>query len=118
MYYGDYYHNYSGSVALIPWPIWVVEADTTAYNPRSAERDRFYIGNLKSTLTVAEGLFWRVILQGDSEARTALASTLWGWEFRPGSTAYLAYEQKRDATGHFALAEQLIFLKVSYLITV
>ncbi len=114
-YYGEYYHNYGGAFSVIPWPVWVVEADATAYNPRSDER--FYVSNLKSTLTVTEGLFWRVILQGDSDARTALASTLWGWEFRPGSTAYLAYEQKRDATGHFALADQLVFLKVSYLIT-
>jgi hypothetical protein len=115
MYYGEYYHNYGGSVSLIPRPGWVVEADATAYNPRGG--DRFTVGNLKSTLTVAEDLFWRVILQGDSDARTALGSTLWGWEFHPGSTAYLAYEQKRDATGHFALADQLVFLKVSYLIT-
>jgi hypothetical protein len=114
-YYGEYYHNYGGAFSVIPWPVWVVEADATAYNPRSDER--FYVSNLKSTLTVTEGLFWRVILQGDSDARTALGSTLWGWEFRPGSTAYLAYEQKRDATGHFALADQLVFLKVSYLIT-
>jgi hypothetical protein len=114
-FYGEYYHNYGGAFSVIPWPVWVVEVDATAYNPRGSER--FRVGNLKSTLTVAEGLFWRVILQGDSDARTALGSTLWGWEFRPGSTAYLAYEQKRDATGHFVLADQLIFLKVSYLIT-
>ncbi|UCH77702.1 MAG: hypothetical protein JSU81_08215, partial [Candidatus Coatesbacteria bacterium] len=114
-YYGEYYHNYGGAVSVIPWPVWVVETDATAFNPRSG--DRFVVGNLKSTLTVTEGLFWRVILQGDSDARTALGSTLWGWEFRPGSTAYLAYEQRRDATGHFLLADQLLFLKVSYLIT-
>ncbi len=115
MYYGEYYHNYNGAFSIIPWAVWVVEADATVYNPRGG--DRFRVGNVKSTLTVAEGLFWRVILQGDSDARTALGSTLWGWEFRPGSTAYLAYEQKRDATGHFTLADQLLFLKVSYLIT-
>jgi len=114
-FYGEYYHNYSGSVSLLPWPVWVVEADATVYNPRGL--DRFNVLNLKSTYTVAEGLFWRVILQGDSDARTALGSTLWGWEFRPGSTAYLAYEQKRDATRHFALVDQLLFLKVSYMIT-
>jgi hypothetical protein len=114
-YYGEYYHNYGGAFSVVPRPIWVVEADATAYNPRGD--DRFYVGNFKSTVTVAEGLFWRVILQGDSDARTAAGSTLWGWEFRPGSTAYLAYEQLRDATGHFVLADQLIFLKVSYLIT-
>jgi hypothetical protein len=114
-FYGEYYHNYGGSFSVIPWPVWVVEGDATVYNPRSG--DRFNVGNLKSTLTVAEGLFWRVILQGDSDARTALGSTLWGWEFRPGSTAYLAYEQRRDATRHFTLVDQLVFLKVSYLIT-
>jgi hypothetical protein len=113
--YGEYYHNYGGSVSIIPWPVWVVDANATAFNPRSGHR--FTVGNLKSTLTVAEGLFWRVILQGDSDARTTLGSTLWGWEFRPGSTAYLAYEQRRDATGHFTLADQLVFLKVSYMIT-
>jgi hypothetical protein len=114
-YYGEYYHNYGGAFSVIPWPVWVVGADATVFNPRGG--DRFTVSNLKSTLTVTEGLFWRVILQGDSDARTALGSTLWGWEFRPGSTAYLAYEQKRDATGHFTLADQLVFLKVSYLIT-
>ncbi len=115
MYYGEYYHNYGGTFSAVPRPVWVVEADETAYNPRG--RERFHVANVKSTLTVAEGLFWRVILQGDSNARTALGSTLWGWEFRPGSTAYLAYEQKRDAAGHFALVDQLVFLKASYLIT-
>ena len=115
-FYGEYYHNYGGSASVIPWPVWVVEADAIVYNPRGG--DRFTISNLKSTLTVAEDLFWRVILQGDSDARTALGSTLWGWEFRPGSTAYLAYEQRRDATGHFTLADQLVFLKVSYMITI
>ena len=115
MSYGDYYHNYGGEVSLIPWPVWVLDADATVYNPRGAER--FYVGNFKSTVNVTEDIFWRVIVLGDSDARTAAASTLWGWEFRPGSTAYLAYEQKRDATGHFALVDQLLFLKVSYLIT-
>jgi len=115
MYYGDYYHNYGGAVTLIPWSVWVLDADATAYNPRGG--DRFYVGNVKSTLNVTEDIFWRVILQGDSAALTAAASTLWGWEFRPGSTAYLAYEQKRDATGHFDLVDQIVFLKVSYMIT-
>jgi hypothetical protein len=117
-FYGEYYHNYGGAFSVVPLPIWVVEADETVYNPRSSDRSRFHVANFKSTLTVAEGLFWRVILQGDSDARTAAGSTLWGWEFRPGSTAYLAYEQKRDATGHFTLADQLLFLKVSYMITI
>jgi hypothetical protein len=114
-YYGDYYHNYAAGLSFIPWPVWVLDADTTVYNPRGGER--FYVANFKSTLNVTEDVFWRVIALGDSDARTGAASTLWGWEFRPGRTAYLAYEQRRDANGHFVLADQLVFLKISYMIT-
>lgn len=116
MYYGEYFHNYAAEGSFIPWPIWVLNADVNVYNPRSG--DRFYVGNFKSTLNVTESVFWRVILQGDSDARTAAGSTLWGWEFRPGSVAYLAYEQKRDANNHFTLADQILFLKVSYMLTI
>ncbi|MGD8719116.1 MAG: DUF5916 domain-containing protein [Candidatus Zixiibacteriota bacterium] len=115
-YYGEYYHNYGGSVAVIPTPIWVVEADANVVNPSSG--DRFHVDNFKSTLTLAEDFFWRLILQGNSDARTAAGSTLWGWEFRPGSTAYLAYEQQRDGNDHFALVDQVVFLKVSYTVTI
>jgi hypothetical protein len=115
-FYGEYYHNCGGGVTLIPWPIWVIEADADVVNPRGG--DRYHVDNFKSTLTLAEDFFWRVIVQGDSDTRTAAGSTLWGWEFRPGSTAYLAYEQRRDGNDHFALVDEVVFLKVSYMITI
>jgi hypothetical protein len=114
MWFGDYYHYYGGEFTAIPTPPLVLEADVEVGNPRGG--DRFVVGNLKSTHSLSEYLFWRLILQGSSGDRTTSASLLWGWDFRPGSTAYLAYEQRRDSTGHFELAEQVAFLKISYMI--
>jgi hypothetical protein len=114
MWYGDFYHYYTCEVDYIPVPGLVFNGNVDVGNPRRA--DRFVVGNLKVTHNLTDDLFWRVILQGNGEDRTSSASVLWGWDFRPGSTAYLAYEQRRDSSGHFLLAEQLAFLKVSYMI--
>jgi hypothetical protein len=112
-YYGEYYRDYSGEVTLIPRPPLVLTCDAEVAAPRG--RDRATVGNVNATYNVAEGLYARLEVRADSEARAGLGSALWGWTFRPGSTAYLAYEQRRDATGHFLLAEQVVFLKVSYM---
>jgi len=114
MWYGEYYHYYTLEADAIPAPAFVLNGNVDVGNPRSG--DRFVVGNLKATHNLTEDLFWRVILQGNSADRTSSASVLWGWYFQPGSTAYLAYEQRRDSSGHFALADQLAFLKISYMI--
>jgi hypothetical protein len=114
-WYGGYYHYYQGEFTFIPTPPLVLNADVDVGDPRAG--DRFVVGNLKATHNLTERLFWRFILQGNSAERTSTGSVLWGWDFRPGSTAYLAYEQRRDSSGHFLLAEQLAFLKVSYMIS-
>jgi len=115
-YYGEYYHDYAAEVTLIPTPRLVVKPDAEVAVPRTG--DRSLAANLNATYNLTDDLYWRVLVRADSATRTGLASTLWGWDFRPGSTAYLAYEQRRDAVGHFLLADQLIFLKVSYMINV
>jgi len=112
-YYGEYYHDYSGEVTLIPTPPLVLRGDVEVAAPRGG--DRSVAGNVNATYIFSENLYARLLVRADSAARAGLASALWGWTFRPGSTAYLAYEQRRDATGHFLLAEQVLFLKVSYM---
>jgi len=112
-YYGDHYRDYSGEVTLLPFERFVLAVDGEVAVPREA--DRSLAGNVNATYNFTEDLYWRVLVRADSASRTGLGSTLWGWTFRPGSTAYLAYEQQRDANGHFLLAEQLLFLKVSYM---
>jgi hypothetical protein len=114
MWYGDFYHYYTCEADYVPAPALVLNANVDVGNPRA--RESFVVGNLKATHNLTETLFWRVILQGNSDDRTSSGSALWGWDFRPGSTAYLAYEQRRDSTGHFLLAEQVVFLKVSYMV--
>ncbi len=111
-WYGDFYHYYTCEADYVPAPALVFNGNVDVGNPRA--RPRFVVGNLKATHNLTETLFWRVILQGNSDDRTSSGSALWGWDFRPGSTAYLAYEQRRDSSGHFLLAEQVVFLKVSY----
>jgi hypothetical protein len=113
-YYGGYYHDYGGEVTLLPFARFVLKTDGEVAVP--AAGDRSVAGNVNATYTFTEDLYWRVLVRADSASRTGLGSTLWGWTFRPGSTAYLAYEQRRDANGHFLLASQLFFLKVSYML--
>jgi hypothetical protein len=115
MWYGDFYHYYTAEGDYIPVPAVVINGNAEVGDPRGA--DRFVVGNVKVTHAVTDDLYWRIIVQGDSASRTSSASLLWGWDFLPGSTAYLAYEQRRDSNGRFLLAEQLAFLKVSYMIT-
>ncbi len=114
MWYGYFYYYYTFQGALIPVPAVVVDGNVEVGDRRPAER--FVVGNLKVTYNLTDSLYWRLIVQGNSDVRTSSASTLWGWDFLPGSTAYLAYEQRRDSTGRFLLAEQVAFLKVSYMI--
>ncbi|NIT35527.1 MAG: hypothetical protein GTN49_03335 [candidate division Zixibacteria bacterium] len=114
MWYGYVYNYYTAALTVIPTPRLVLNGNVEVGDRRPKER--FVVGNLKVTHNLTDDLFWRVILQGNGDDRTSSASVLWGWDFRPGSTAYLAYEQRRDSSGHFLLAEQLAFLKVSYMI--
>ena len=114
MWYGYFYHYYTFGGILIPVPVVVVNCNVEVGDRRPAER--FVLGNLKVTYNLTDNVFWRIIVQGNSDNRMSSASTLWGWDFLPGSTAYLAYEQRRDSTGHFSLTEQVAFLKVSYMI--
>lgn len=113
-YYGEYYHDYSGEVTLIPTPPLVLKCDAEVAAPRAG--DRSTAGNANATYSFSEDLYVRLLVRADTAARAGLGSVLWGWTFRPGSTAYLAYEQRRDASGHFLLAEQVVFLKVSYMV--
>jgi hypothetical protein len=115
MWYGEYYHYYGTEFDAIPFPALVFTGDFEVGNPRSG--DRFFVGNLKTTHNLTDELFWRVIVQGDTDSRLSSASVLWGWDFRPGSTAYLAYEQQRDSNLNFVIAEQVAFLKISYMLS-
>jgi hypothetical protein len=116
MWYGDYYHGYYFPGYYIPFPALVLDGIVDVADPRGG--DRSVAANFKATYNLTEELYWRITLQGESIGRTSSASVLWGWDFLPGSTAYLAYEQRRDSNGHFSLAEQVMFLKVSYMIQV
>ncbi|HUU57704.1 MAG TPA: DUF5916 domain-containing protein, partial [bacterium] len=85
MWYGEFYHYYTLEVDAIPAPAFVLNGDVELGNPRGG--GRFVVGNLKGTHNLTEDLFWRVILQGNSDDRTSSAGVLWGWYFQPGSTA-------------------------------
>jgi len=98
----------------LPFARFVLILDGEVADP--AAGDRSVAGNVNATYNFTDDLYLRVLVRADSASRTGLGSALWGWTFRPGSTAYLAYEQQRDANGHFLLAEQLVFLKVSYML--
>jgi len=114
-WYGDFYNYYTAEGDYIPIPAIVLNGNVDLGAPRGD--DRFVVGNVKVTYAVTDNLYGRIILQGNSASRTSTASLLGGWDFLRGSTAYLAYEQRRDSNGRFLLAEQLAFLKVSYMIT-
>lgn len=100
-------------MTLIPGSLLALKSDIDVAVPRVG--DRSLAANLDATFNVMPTIYWRLNVRANSADRTGLANTLWGWDFRPGSTAYLAYQQKRDTTGHFVLADQMVFIKVSYM---
>jgi hypothetical protein len=128
-YYGESYNDVEVDLRVLPLPSLQVELDTefidAIYEPTDPEyetaADRLQIvANLKVTHNILDNLYWRAILQGDNEDDMYLGSFLVGWEYFPGSNAYLAYEENRFNnydTGEFELVDRRVFLKASYMLT-
>lgn len=112
-WYGDFYHYYTVEASAVPLRSVMIEGNVDVGNRRS-DRRRFGASNIKVTYNIADNLYARLILQGDSLDEEAAAGVLWGWNYRRGSVIYIAYEQHRDLSGHFLLADQTAFVKVTY----
>ncbi len=85
-----------------------------------ANTDKAYaVANFNIVHNILENLYWRAIVQGDTDSDVYLGSALVAWTYQPGSTAYLAYEEERldsSASGDFELIDRQVFLKVSYML--
>jgi hypothetical protein len=128
-YYGTRYNDLELGLTVVPIP--ALEVDTEVefidpiYEPSEPEHetaaDRMQVAaNLKITHNVFDNLYWRAIIQGDNQDDIYLGSLLLGWEYLPGSNAYLAYEESRFNdydTSNLELVDRRVFLKASYMLT-
>jgi hypothetical protein len=115
--YGDVYNTYSADVTLIP--ISVLQVNTVLEVNDPAADSPFTAVNFKLTHNVLQNLFWRAIVQSNTQHHTHLGSFLVGWEYLPGSRLYVAYEERRDNTsGKMDILDRRLFAKISYLLSV
>jgi len=126
-YYEAKYNDLEVEITFLPVPPLQIELDTEFIDPIYRPADPEYgtaqdrlsmVANLKVTHNVWDELYWRVIVQGDNEDDLYLGSFLVGWEYLPGSNAYLAYEEERfNSDRAFELVDRRVFLKASYMIS-
>ncbi|UCE26673.1 MAG: carbohydrate binding family 9 domain-containing protein [Candidatus Coatesbacteria bacterium] len=124
-YYETKYNDLEVDLTFLPLTSLQIELDTEFIDPIYQPADPEYgtaqdrlsvVANLKVTHNVWDKLYWRAIIQGDNEDDLYLGSFLVGWEYQPGSNAYLAYEEERLKSGRgFELADRRVFLKGSYM---
>jgi len=93
------------------------ERNGTGFDP---DTDKVYaVANFNIVHNVLENLYWRAIVQGDTDSDVYLGSLLVGWEYLPGSKMFLAFEDKRmqdEITGDYELQNRRVSLKGSYLL--
>jgi hypothetical protein len=126
-YYGAKYNYLELDVTVLPFPTVQFELDTEFIDPIYGPADAEYgtaadklsvVANFKVTNNIIDNLYWRGIVQGDNEDDLYLGSFLVGWEYQPGSNAYLAYEEERLKSGRgFELVDRRVFLKGSYMLS-
>ncbi len=128
-YYGTRYNDLELDLTVVPFPALEVDLGTefidaiyeSADPEHNTAADRMQVvANLKVTHNVFDSLYWRAIVQGDNQDDMYLGSFLVGWEYLPGSNAYLAYEENRFNnydTGELELVDKRVFLKASYMLT-
>jgi hypothetical protein len=115
--YGDVYNTYSADVTLIPMSVLQVNTGLEVNDPTVGST--FAAVNLKLTHNILQNLFWRAIVQSNTQDHTHLGSFLVGWEYLPGSRLYVAYEEQRDNTsGEMDILDRRLFAKISYLLSV
>jgi hypothetical protein len=126
-YYGARYNDLELELTVLPFPTLQFELDTEFVDPIYGPADEEYgtaadklsvVANFKVTNNIVDKLYWRAIVQGDNEDDLYLGSFLVGWEYQPGSNAYLAYEEERFKSERaFELVDRRVFLKGSYMLT-
>ncbi|MCP4230441.1 MAG: carbohydrate binding family 9 domain-containing protein [bacterium] len=128
-YYGMKYNDLELDLTVLPISSLEVDTEIEFIDPRYEPTDPEYktaadrlqiVANVKVTHNILDNLYWRAILQGDNKDDLYLGSFLVGWEYLPGSNAYLAYEERRfdsPVTGDFEFEDRRVFLKASYMLT-
>jgi hypothetical protein len=115
--FGETYNTYIANVTLIPVSILQVTTGLEVNDP--AEGSPFAAINFKLTHNIKQNLFWRAIVQSNTQDHTHLGSFLVGWEYVPGSRLYAAYEERRDNTsGNMDVLDRRVFAKISYMLSV
>jgi hypothetical protein len=115
--YGEVYNTYSADFTLIPLSVLQINTGLGVSDP--VDDSPFAAINLKLTHNIKQNLFWRVIVQSNTQDHTHLGSFLIGWEYLPGSRLYVAYEERRDNTsGNMDVLDRRVFAKISYFFSV
>lgn len=115
--YGENYNTYIANVTLIPMSVLQFNTGLEVNDP--AAGSTFAAVNFKLTHNIMQNLFWRAIVQSNTQDHTHLGSFLVGWEYLPGSRLYVAYEERRDNTsGNMDVLDRRVFAKISYLFLV
>ncbi|MCP4230442.1 MAG: carbohydrate binding family 9 domain-containing protein [bacterium] len=129
-YFGAEYNNYELETTFIPFAKLQIGLDVELTDPILDRNDPGYtweadepfgVANLRVVNNIAENLYWRAIMQGNTANDVYLGSALVAWTYLPGSTAYIAYEEQRldsSTTGDFELIDRQVFLKVSYMLNI
>jgi|GEM_PF-741917 len=126
-YFGVEYNDYQIETTLIPIATLQFGLDFEITDPildrnapdYSDEADKpIAAANFRVIHNINEDLYWRAIVQGNTDSDVYLGSALVAWEYLRGSTAYVAYEERRGKSGdEFALIDRMVFVKMSYLLT-
>lgn len=107
------------NVSLNPLDRWTLDAaldNVWEYRPDGAFDELKRVGYLRSTLLFTRELFWRIFASGSKNTQQYFFNTLLGWEYRPNSRFYIAYNEEIDASGRtLKLKNRVIFLKLAYL---
>ncbi|MCP4230443.1 MAG: carbohydrate binding family 9 domain-containing protein [bacterium] len=127
--FGQRYNDFGIGSSITPMAALQIGLDVEVVDPYFTADERnaadfdpltdksYAVANFNVVHNILDNLYWRAIVQGDSNNDAYLGSLLVGWEYLPGSKAYLAYEEQRDdSVGDFELSERRISLKGSYLL--
>jgi len=130
--YGDYHNStyYSGTAvaAVQPHERLTFEARANAVALRDYEDIDWVVERLRSDWLISRSSFVRLIVQGqqlrfgaggdDDRWQDYDLNLLYGWEFRPGSMFYLAYNQTLERQGSESeLLDPVVVAKLTYLLS-
>ena len=126
-YHNSTYYEGTGVACVQPHERLTLDMRVTAVALRDYEDVDWIVERLRSDWLITRTSFLRLIAQGenvrwgmegdDYRAQRYDLNLLYGWEFRPGSMFYLAYNQPMERVdGENDLLDPVVIAKVTYLL--